>query len=92
MLHRPPSRRQRRSQIGVNDSDLAKRELRRARDRRRYRRQLAKLAVAPVEYSGAVVDYLIRWEWLEKDKAKDKNCIGDAIARAIQEAATADEK
>jgi hypothetical protein len=80
MLDRPPS-----------DADR-KRELRRARDRRRYRRQLAGLRVAPVAYSDAVVTYLIKWLWLERDKAKDTACIGDAISRAIMESASSDEK
>lgn len=69
-----------------------KRALRRARDRRRYRRELAGLAVAPVPFSSAVVDYLVKFEWLKGDEKTDKRCIGDAISRAMQEAAEADEK
>jgi hypothetical protein len=68
-----------------------KREQRRARDRRQYRRELAGLSVAPVEYDCAMVKYLIRWQWLDRDKASDPRCIGDAISRAMQEAATAAE-
>ena len=83
MLDRSPSRDRNRD---------AKRELKRARDRRRYRRELAGLAVAPVEYSDAIVAYLVKYDWLKKEKENDRDAIGDAIARAMQDAAEADQK
>jgi hypothetical protein len=83
MLDRPPASDRQRD---------TKRELRRARDRRRYQRRVAGLAVAEVEYSRDVVNYLVRWHWLDDSNAHDPRCIGDAIARAMQEAAEADRK
>jgi hypothetical protein len=65
----------------------AKRARKRERDRRRYRRQLAERAVADVEYSAEVVDYLVRYGWL-----RDGDTVGDAISRAMQDAAEADLK
>jgi len=82
---RPPSRRRR-------QRTAHERELKRARDRRRYRRELAGLAVAPVPYSGAMVDYLIKVEWLKPEQKDDKCAIGDAIAAALADAAEADAK
>lgn len=80
MLTRPP------------DDDDRKRQQRRARDRQRYRREAAGLAVAPVEYSRAMVGYLIRWHWLAQCDADNREKVGAAISRALQEAADADEK
>ncbi|MCK1447755.1 hypothetical protein IVB34_34455 [Bradyrhizobium sp. 2] len=68
------------------------RELKRARDRRRYRRELAGRRVAPVDYSDAMVDYLVKYEWLKASGRNDPRCIGDAISRAVREAAEADQK
>jgi hypothetical protein len=79
MLARPPP-----------DPDM-RRAQRRARDRKHYRRQTVGRAVAPVEYSSAMVDYLVKWRWLDRGKDKDRHAIGDAISRAMLEAAEADE-
>lgn len=69
-----------------------KRERKRARDRRRYRREVAGLRVAPVEYSSTLVDYLLKYGWLSRSGKDDSHCIGDAISRAMQEAAETDQK
>ncbi|MCS3497482.1 hypothetical protein M2189_003559 [Bradyrhizobium japonicum] len=69
-----------------------KRDRKRARDRRRYRREIAGLRVAPVEYSGELVDYLVKYSWLSKSKKDDVACIGKAISCAMHEAVELDEK
>ena len=75
---------------GPPDNPDARLELKRARDRRHYRRQLAELAVAPVEYSGATIDYLEKYGWFhEGDDRDDPRCIGDAIARLVRDAVEA---
>ncbi|MGV7219236.1 hypothetical protein [Bradyrhizobium sp. UFLA05-112] len=79
MLHRP---------LTAN----RKREQKRARDRRRYQREVAGLRVAPVEYSGRMVDYLLKYEWLSRNGKDDPYQIGRAIRRAIQDAVELDRK
>ena len=64
-----------------------KRERKRARDRRRYQRELAGRAIASVEYSPEVASYLARYGWL-----REGDTVGDAIARMLAEAVEADEK
>jgi hypothetical protein len=50
----------------------------------RWRRNRANgLAVAPVPYSGEIVDYLIRLHWLSEGLSYDRRAVGGAIARAV---------
>ncbi|MGY3344848.1 MULTISPECIES: hypothetical protein [unclassified Bradyrhizobium] len=58
--------------------------VRRHRERRKGRN---KRAVAPVEYDGAVVDALEDWGYLPRNEAHSSKDVGQAIARAISEAA-----
>jgi hypothetical protein len=80
MLSRPPA-----------DAD-AKRQQRRARDRRRYRRRIAGLAIAPVPYGETILNYLIRLHWLAASDANDKVKIGEAISAAVRESAEGSQK
>ena len=70
----------------------AERELRRARDRRRYRRRAAHLAIAPTPYDDTILNYLIRLHWLAECDANDKTKIGEAIAAAVLESAQGSKK
>ncbi|MCA1390773.1 hypothetical protein I6F20_17035 [Bradyrhizobium sp. IC3123] len=79
MLRRPPT-----------DADR-KRERKRARDRRRYVREINGRRVAPVDYTSEMVNYLARYEWLEGSR-DDPRAIGDAIFRMVQDAVEADRK
>ncbi|UGX95789.1 hypothetical protein G6321_00011875 [Bradyrhizobium barranii subsp. barranii] len=94
MLRRsPPSRphADRANLTAIAEADH-KRERKRARDRRRYRREIAGLKVAPVEYSGELVDYLAKYGWLRKSDKDNPHSIGRAISRAMKEAAELDAK
>jgi hypothetical protein len=59
------------------------------RDRHyRFRaRQKAGVAVAPVEFDAAVVDFLVRTAWLPPDEISDRSAVGKAIAAMLQDAA-----
>ena len=80
MLHRPPS-------------DAArKREQRRARDRRRYQRRAAGLAIAPAPYCEMMLNYLIKLRWLAEGDANDKTKIGEALSAVVRKSAAASQK
>ncbi|MDA9521459.1 hypothetical protein XI06_14120 [Bradyrhizobium sp. CCBAU 11434] len=63
---------------------LNKEAVQRYRERREGRN---KRAVALVEYDGVMVDALVRWDYLPHREAYSSKDIGQAIARAISEAA-----
>jgi hypothetical protein len=43
--------------------------------------------IAPVEYDGALLDFLIARHWLSESDAADSRAVGDAIARMLEDAA-----
>jgi hypothetical protein len=52
--------------------------------RRRYRaRRAAGIAVAPVEFDGDVINFLIRWRWLQGGEVYDRGALGRAISRML---------
>jgi hypothetical protein len=54
------------------------------RRRRRYRaRRAAGIAVAPVEYNGDVINFLIRSRWLQEAEVYDRGAVGRAISRML---------
>ena len=54
------------------------------RRRRRYRaRRAAGVAVAQVEFDAAVVNFLIRAQWLQVAEVYDRDTIGRAIGRML---------
>jgi hypothetical protein len=72
MLQRPPSCRDRR------------------RDRQARYRQRARngVAVAPVEFDGEVVEFLVRTDWLDPADVGDVRKVGAAISRSMHDAAS----
>jgi hypothetical protein len=58
---------------------------RRARDRRYRVRKSRALAVAPVEFDGEMVNFLLRAEWLFPHEAHDKVKIGEAIRAMVRD-------
>jgi len=55
---------------------------------KRFRqRRKAGVAVAPVEYDAAVVDFLVRTHWLPPDELHDRASIGKALSAMVSDAA-----
>jgi hypothetical protein len=55
---------------------------------RAHRRRLDRgAAVARVEYNGNMLDFLIRLQWLDEAKSGDRDEVGHAIERLLQESA-----
>jgi hypothetical protein len=56
-----------------------------SRDRhaRHRARRKAGVAVALVEYDGAVLDWLVRLHWLDEASASNRAAVGDAISRMV---------
>ena len=71
----------------MHGSSDTKRERKRARDRRYYQRELDGKAVADVEYDGATLDWLERYDW-----DRPGETIGDAISRMLRASVEYDAK
>ena len=71
------------------DDPEPRRPRRPARERKRlYRqRQAAGVMTCTVEYDGAVVDFLVRTEWLGEREAGDRRQVGAAVARMLADSA-----
>jgi hypothetical protein len=48
----------------------------------RQRRKAGK-AVAPIEFDGAVIDFLIKTSWLVESEACDRAAVGSAVSRML---------
>ena len=66
-------------------SPSRRRQAARARDARYRQRAARGLATCPVEYSGDVVSFLLKTQWLAEREADDRRAIGRAISAALAE-------
>lgn len=62
------------------------------RQRRLRERQRLGLVVAPVPVSNDVIETLMTLRWLPVEKSEDRNSIGDAVARMLEELAASQRK
>ena len=58
----------------------------RARVARHYRRQKANIAIYKVPIGGAVIDMLIKTNWLREDRATVREEVESALARMLSDA------
>jgi hypothetical protein len=57
------------------------------RHKRFRRRQKAGVAVALVEFDGAVIDFLVKTHWLADAEASDRSIVARAITAMLADAA-----
>jgi hypothetical protein len=67
---------------------IAARELRRRRQARHRERVRRGVALCQVEYSGEILDLLVRLGWLDERAAGDAQAVGDAIAALLRKPVT----
>jgi hypothetical protein len=65
---------------------LTRQEARRRRDARHRARVRAGVRIAPVEYGGELLDFLIKTRWLLPEDASDARKVGSAITAAMRDA------
>ena len=58
-----------------------------ARKARYRKRQVCGVVSVPVEVDAAVVDFLIRTEWLTEREAADRRAVGAAVSRVLKDSA-----
>jgi hypothetical protein len=66
---------------------ISRREARRRRDARHRARVRAGIAIAPVPYTGEIVNALVRWNLLGSEEVHSCEEIGLAISDALADAA-----
>ena len=79
---RDPSRKPARRSV----QQLLGRARRAERDRQYRRRKARALAVAPVEFDGEMVNFLLKARWLFPHEVEDRVAIGEAIEQMVRDA------